>query len=117
SNQWLFDMTTSVGAMFSPEGVANLETEAIGTGPFTVAAWNRGQSIELEARADYWGEAPAVPAVSLRYFADAVATTNALRSGDVDAIINLQAPDLIGSLENDFEVISGTSNGEIVLGL
>lgn len=119
SNTWLFDMTTSVGAIFSPNGVANLETEAVGTGPFTVSAWNRGQSIELAARADYWGGPVAVQSVSLRYFADAVATTNALRAGDVDAIVNLQAPDLIGSLESSgqFDITSGTSNGEILLAL
>lgn len=119
SNQWLFDITTSVGAIFTPDGVASLETEAIGTGPFTVSAWNRGQSIELAAREDYWGDAPAVSAVSLRYFADAIATTNALRSGDVDAIINMQAPDLLSQLESagGFEIIEGTSNGEIMLSL
>ncbi len=33
--------------------------------------------------------------VTLRYFADATASTNALRAGDVDMLYNMQAPDLV----------------------
>lgn len=119
SNAWLFDLGTPVGAMFDESGVANLASTAIGTGPFAVAAWNRGESIELEARDDYWGEAAKVETATLRYFADAVATTNALRSGDVDVVYNMQAPELLPTFadDNEFQVLEGTSNGEIVLSM
>ena len=30
--------------------------EPIGTGPYKFVAWNKGESIELEANEDYWGE-------------------------------------------------------------
>ncbi|MBO0896263.1 MULTISPECIES: ABC transporter substrate-binding protein [Arthrobacter] len=119
SNAWLFDLGTPVGAMFDESGVADLASTAIGTGPFTVQAWNRGESIELAARSDYWGEAPKVESATLRYFADAVATTNALRSGDVDVVYNMQAPELLSSFADDdsFQVLEGTSNGEIMLSM
>ncbi|QTG82606.1 ABC transporter substrate-binding protein [Arthrobacter crystallopoietes] len=119
SNAWLFDMGTLVGAMFDPSGVDDLANTAIGTGPYAIEAWNRGQSIELAARDDYWGEKPGVETASLRYFADAVATTNALQSGDVDVVYNMQAPELLSSFESDdkFQVLEGTSNGEIVLSM
>jgi peptide/nickel transport system substrate-binding protein len=119
SNAWLFDMTSLVGAMFDPSGVDDLANVAIGTGPFSIEAWNRGESIDLAAREDYWGEAPQVETATLRYFADAIATTNALRSGDVDVVYNMQAPELLSSFEGDdaFQVLEGTSNGEIVLSM
>ena len=34
--------------------------EPVGTGPYKLASWEPGQSIVLERRDDYWGEAPAV---------------------------------------------------------
>lgn len=119
SNAWLFNMGTLVGAMFDPSGVADLANKAVGTGPFAIKAWNRGQSIDLAARDDYWGEKPKVKTASLRYFADAVATTNALRTGDVDVVYNMQAPELLSAFATDkkFQVLEGTSNGEIVLSM
>jgi len=86
SQAWLYSMTTLVGAMFDPSGVDDLANNPVGTGPYKLASWARGESINLEARPDYWGAAPGIKDVSLRYFADAIATTNALSSGDVDVI-------------------------------
>lgn len=76
SNAWLFDLGTPVGAMFDPSGVADLANTAIGTGPFTIESWKRGEAIKMAARDGYWGTAPKVKTVTLRYFADATATTN-----------------------------------------
>lgn len=119
SNAWLFDMGTLVGAIFDPSGVADLANEAIGTGPYAIQAWNRGQSIEFVTRDEYWGEKPAVETATLRYFADAVATTNALQSGDVDVVYNMQSPQLLSSFESNpkYQVLEGTSNGEIILSM
>lgn len=119
SNAWLFDLATPVGAIFTPDGVADLANEPVGTGPYEVASWAPNENIKLETRDDYWGEAPGVESVTLQYFADATATTNALRTGDVDAIVNLQAPELVSTFEDDdaFTVTTGTSNGEVSLGM
>jgi len=118
SNAWLFDMGTSIGAMMWKDAT-ELATEAIGTGPYQITEIKRGQSISLEARDNYWGEAPAISDVILRYYGDAVATTNALRAGDVDLIYNLGAPDLIDSFEQDgsFTVQVGDTNREIMLSM
>lgn len=119
SNAWLFDMTGTVGLMFDESGVADLANTPIGTGPYTITERVTGDHITLAAREDYYGEAPAVTDITLRYFADAVASTNALRAGDVDMLYNMQAPDLIGQFESndDFQVIQGSSNGEILLSM
>lgn len=117
SNAWLFDLGTPVGAMFDPSGVADLANTAIGTGPFTIESWKRGEAIKMAARDGYWGTAPKLKTVTLRYFADATATTNALRSGDVDVVYNMQAPELLPTFEQDkaFQILEGTSNGKVEL--
>lgn len=119
SNAWLFDLATPVGAIFTPDGVDDLANSPVGTGPYEVTSWKQEESIVLETRDDYWGDAPGVEQVTLKYFADATATTNALKTKDVDAIYNLQAPELVGQFEDDpaFEVTVGTSSGEVSLSL
>ncbi|WP_053382811.1 ABC transporter substrate-binding protein [Leucobacter celer] len=119
SNAWLFSLATPVGAIFSEDGVDDLANTPIGTGPYAVEKWTPNESLVLDTRDDYWGEAPGVEQVTLKYFADATATTNALQTGDVDAIANLQAPELLSSFESDdrFVVTTGTSSGEVSLSL
>lgn len=119
SNSWLFDMGTSVGAMFPDDLSADLATETVGTGPYTVEEVAPGDHVTLAARDDYWGEAPAIQDVTVRYFADANAQANAVRAGDIDMAYNMQAPDLLAGLERDedLQVIDGTSTGEVLLAL
>ncbi|MBN7793267.1 ABC transporter substrate-binding protein [Microbacterium esteraromaticum] len=119
SNVWLYDMATRVGAMFDESGVADLANQAIGTGPFTVESWKPNEAIDMAARSDYWGDAPKVSTATLKYFAEATATTNALQSGDVDVIYNMQAPALLSAFEGkpEFQVLNGESTGEIVLSM
>ncbi|MGW0176203.1 ABC transporter substrate-binding protein [Rhodococcus sp. NPDC003322] len=119
SNEWLFAMTGPIGAMFSPTGVAQLASTAIGTGPYTVSRWNPGSELQLSVNRRYWGPEPAMKQVRLRYFADATAQANALRSGGVDVIFGLGAPQLLGQFTADprFTVKQGTTNGEVVLSM
>lgn len=119
SNAWLFSLATPVGAIFSEDAVDDLANTPVGTGPYAVEAWTPNESLVFDTRDDYWGEAPGVEQVTLKYFADATATTNALQTGDVDAIANLQAPELLSSFESDdqFVVTTGTSSGEVSLSM
>src|SRR5690606_15362038 len=73
SNSWLFAMTTRIGAMFSRTGVDDLANKPVGTGPYVLKSWRRGDSIVLERNENYWGEPPAIKTVTLRYFKDPTA--------------------------------------------
>ena len=116
SNSWLWSMGTLTGAMMTPGGVDALATTAVGTGPYTVKHFAVGESISFDARDDYWGEGAQQDA-AIRYFSDAVSSVNALRVGDVDVVWSLQAPELLQTLPDDFDVQVGTTNGEVVLSL
>jgi peptide/nickel transport system substrate-binding protein len=117
SNGWLFRMTTRIGAMFSPNGIGDLANEPIGTGPYEVEKFTRGDSLELKRRDDYWGEAPAMEDVTFRYFKDSTAMSNAQLTGDLDIIGAVLAPETISQFADDdrFDVIEGPTNGEVVL--
>ncbi len=118
SNNWLYAMTTRIGAMFSPDGVDDLANTPVGTGPYEVTDFVRGDRLEFERRDDYWGEAPAYADVTFRYFDDGNALNNALLSEDIDVVATVQAPEAMSQFEGeDYQVIEGTSQGEVVLSL
>jgi peptide/nickel transport system substrate-binding protein len=117
SNDWLYRMTTRIGAMFSRTGVADLATKPVGTGPYELSTWRRGDAIVLKRRADYWGRLPHFATVTLRYFKDPTALNNALLSGTINVIGTVQAPESLGQFTGDkrFRVIEGVTNGEVLL--
>jgi peptide/nickel transport system substrate-binding protein len=119
SNSWLFRMTTRIGAMFDPSGVGDLANAPVGTGPYTVSEFRRGDALVLTRRDDYWGEAPAIGQVVLQYFDDATAAVNALLTDGIDVIGTVQAPEALAQFEGDdrFQVIEGTTNGEVTLAM
>ncbi|HEX5995699.1 MAG TPA: ABC transporter substrate-binding protein [Jiangellales bacterium] len=117
SNGWLFRMTTRIGAMFDPSGVDDLANQPVGTGPYVLEEWNRGDSLVLTANENYWGEPPAIETVTLRYFGDPSAANNALLTGDIDVIGTVQAPESLDQFAGDdqLQIIQGTTNGEVTL--
>lgn len=117
SNDWLYRMTTRVGAMFSRTGVDDLATAPIGTGPYVFGEWNRGDSIVLRRNTTYWGTGAGFDEVVLRYFKDPTALNNALLTSSIDVIGTVQAPESLAQFTSDdrFQVIEGLTNGEVVL--
>lgn len=58
---------------------------AVGSGPYRLTAWNRGENIQLEVFEDYWGE-PASLDVRIDQVADADVRALGLQAGDYDSI-------------------------------
>ncbi|MFI6290543.1 ABC transporter substrate-binding protein [Nonomuraea sp. NPDC050790] len=119
SNGFLYAMATRLGAMFSRTGVADLANKPVGTGPYQLGGWKRGDSIQLTANGKYWGTKPAIAGVTLKYFKDATAMNNALLTGGIDVISSVQAPESLEQFSdpNRFQTVEGTTNGEVVLSL
>ncbi|MCK0112078.1 ABC transporter substrate-binding protein [Ornithinimicrobium sp. F0845] len=116
SNTFLYSLTTRVGAIFDSNSVDELATRPIGTGPYTFGEWNRGTSISLQRNSDYWGEEPYFDQVVLSYFTDATALNNAMLTDGIDVVGTVQAPEALSEFEDgDFQIIEGTTNGEVVL--
>jgi peptide/nickel transport system substrate-binding protein len=110
-------MATRVGAMFSRDGVADLPNTPVGTGPYKLESWKRGDAITFATNTGYWGTKPKLEKVVLKYFKDATAMNNALLTGGIDVISTVQAPESLQQFSNNpkYDVIEGTSTGEVVL--
>lgn len=74
----------------------------IGTGPFKLESWERGDSIIFSANQDYWGDPPAFDTLVFRWATEGAARLLELRSGTVDQITNLSP--------SDFESVEGDAN-------
>ncbi|MDO5696459.1 MAG: ABC transporter substrate-binding protein [Dermatophilus congolensis] len=118
SNDWLFRMTTRVGAMFSRTGVADLATATNGTGPYMLDTWNRGDSILLKRNPNFVRTAPHFDTVTLKYFKDPTALNNAQLTGGIDIVTNVQAPESLSQFQGrgDMKIIEGTTTAEVLLG-
>lgn len=73
---------------------------AIGSGPFRLVHFQRGDRIELARSEFYWGEKPAWDKVSLRILSSNAPRLAALLAGDVDAIEGVPAAH-IGRIKAD----------------
>lgn len=61
--------------------------EGLGTGPYVVTKYNRGAgTYSLERNKNYWGPAPQVDNVEVRFLPEESSRVIALRSGEVDVI-------------------------------
>jgi peptide/nickel transport system substrate-binding protein len=70
---------------------------AVGTGPFTFVEWIEGDSITVEANADYWGGAPTVSEVIWRVIPDDSARFLALKAGDIHGFEQAVVEDLVSA--------------------
>ncbi|MEA5118224.1 MAG: ABC transporter substrate-binding protein, partial [Propionicimonas sp.] len=119
SVMWLYEMASTLGMMVDPTSTAALATTTAGSGPYQLKQQNKGTSVVLEKNPSYWGTPARFDEVTFRYFTDPNAMNASMLSGDLDVISNLQAPDALSQFSDTsrFTTISGTSNGEVVLGL
>lgn len=118
SNQWLYNMTGPTGIIYDPSGMDTLASQPAGSGPYTFVEWDTGSHLSLERNPDYWGEGPGVAGVEFRRYGDPNAMTSAMLSGQLDVISNLTTPESVGQFDDEeqFTVLEGYSNGEVVLG-
>ncbi|MFI2753617.1 ABC transporter substrate-binding protein [Cellulomonas sp. P22] len=63
---------------------SRLASEPVGTGPYVLAEWRKGESMTLRARDDWWGGAPEVTTIHLAFVSDENARAQRVRSGEVD---------------------------------
>ena len=64
----------------------NLMEHPVGTGPYKLVAWDKGQQLILTTNEDYWGKKPYVQNVVYRIINETSARVLALNNGEVDII-------------------------------
>jgi peptide/nickel transport system substrate-binding protein len=81
----------------------------IGSGPFQLVQWTKGQFWKFEANDSYWGGAPHIQTLIFRLFDNAEAMVAALKKGEIDFADNIPA-DLYNSLKGQPNVAQNATS-------
>lgn len=84
--------------------------EPIGTGPYKLVAWNKGESLVFEANEDYWDGAPAIKNVTWKVIPEGSSRTMALETGEVDLVVEVETTDL-ARLEENPDIVAFSDAG------
>ncbi|MGN6486552.1 MAG: ABC transporter substrate-binding protein [Devosia sp.] len=116
---FLYNMGWGDAVIVAPESAGDNQINPIGTGPYSLKDWAKGDHIDLERNPNYWGTAPKIDNVTFKFISDPTAATSALLAGDIDVFQAFPAPELLEQFKSnpDFQVIVGTTQGETILAL
>ncbi len=82
-----------------------MNDELVGSGPFKLKEWKKGQSVVVERNENYWGEKAPLDQITYRFIPDTNTLVTSLQSGEVEFI---NPPPDIGLLEK-LEGIDGAT--------
>ncbi len=87
-------------------------TDGVGSGPYTLSEWEKGQFWRMEANPNYWGGKPTIDEVVFRVFRNPAGMVAALRQGEIDAAHNVpsQAFQQLEGVEG-IETVEGQQGG------
>ena len=85
NGQFLFNMAWGDAVIVAEESIGAIRTKPVGTGPFIMERWQKGDRIILSRNPDYWGEPARLDQVTFRFIADPNAAYAAIMAGDIDA--------------------------------
>jgi peptide/nickel transport system substrate-binding protein len=117
---FLLTMARQGSVIYPREAVDTLKSEPIGTGPYKVAEWVRGDRIVLAKNSDYHVKGlPKIDRVTYRFIPDPNAALAALKAGDVDAAMFGLGPEHIPDLQKDarFQVIIGETTNDVIMSM
>jgi peptide/nickel transport system substrate-binding protein len=117
---FLWNMARQGSVIYPREAVETLKSEPIGTGPYKLGEWVRGDRIVLVKNGDYHVKGlPKIDRVTLRFIPDQNAALAALKAGDVDASMFGLGPEHIPDLQKDsrFQVIVGETTNDVIMSM
>lgn len=87
-------------------GSGELLEAPVGTGPYMVSEWTRGEQIVYTRFDDYWGEKAAAQTATLRWLTESAARLQELQAGTADFASNISP--------SDIETVNGDANLQLV---
>ncbi|PYO28336.1 MAG: ABC transporter substrate-binding protein [Candidatus Rokuibacteriota bacterium] len=117
---FLWTVARQGSVIYPREAVDTLKTQPVGTGPFMVSEWVRGDRIVLVKNTDYWQKGlPHLDKVTYRFIPDPNSALAALKSGDIDVSSFGLGPENVVDLKKDprFQVILGDTTNDVILAM
>jgi ABC-type transport system substrate-binding protein len=82
----------------------------MGTGPYILKSWEKGQKMTLEANPNYWGGEVKVKNIVVQFFADTNGAVTGLLQGDVDII----GKETLGAGTELEAVVNAAKEGKVI---
>jgi peptide/nickel transport system substrate-binding protein len=120
SANFLLNLARQGSVIYPREAVETLKSAPVGTGPFTLGEWVRGDRIVLKRNPDYHVKGlPKLDQVTFRFIPDPNAALAALKAGDIDASLFGLGPEHVADLKKDprFEVIVGETTNDVIMAM
>jgi len=117
---FLLNLARQGSVIYPREAVDTLKSAPVGTGPFKLAQWIRGDRIVLVKNPDYHVKGlPKLDGVTYRFIGDPNSVVSALKAGDVDASVFGLGAEHVGDLQKDprFSVIIGDTTNDVILAM
>jgi peptide/nickel transport system substrate-binding protein len=117
---FLLNISRQGSVIYPREAVDSLKSEPIGTGPYKLSEWVRGDRIVLVKNPDYHVKGlPKLDRVTYRFIPDPNAALAALKAGDVDASLFGLGPEHIPDLQKDprFQVLTGETTNDVIMSM
>lgn len=94
----LANLTVGATAIVNEKATKELGDEMtfkpVGTGPYTLADWKRGDQIELTKNKKYWGEAAGLKNLVFRFITESTTRGVEIETGSVDIALNIAPVDI-----------------------
>jgi peptide/nickel transport system substrate-binding protein len=90
-------------------GEAYLADKDMGSGPYLLESWDRGQKLVLKANEDYWGTVPTLKTVNILIVNEPSTARLMMEKGEVDLIdYAMISPDVLNQMEgkNDITIVN-----------
>lgn len=115
---FLFSLGENTAVITAPESAASNATKPVGTGPYKLVEWVKGDSVTLAANEAYRNPgAIKLKTVKMRFIGDQGALVAAMRAGDIDAVPIGILGENVREFEKDkrFKVTAGSTEGETMV--
>ena len=117
---FLFQIGQATAVIVEPKSAAGNNTQPVGTGPFKLDSWAKGNHLVL-ARWDGYRDAKAIALrrVTIRFISDGAAQVAALLAGDVDLFPRVSAAKSLSQFKADkrFQVLVGGSRAKTIVAI
>jgi len=90
SRSFLRAMAERQGMVISAATYDTLAQRVVGTGPYVFDQYVQDSHLRLVRNPDYWGDAPEIETVTVRFIPDATAGISAMLAGEADAYLGMQ---------------------------